>query len=245
MNDEAAMHETQNDYYTSQSRKLLKQLDKFLVRVRPILIERCGKEAATAIHQETLAEYERLVPQLPYIGGRKNSLTDNLIQCVWTLALYRTLQRRGWTLEAVGELIYRCTEANINRIPAFLRRWMGKLTFTRWYRRRQQKSARRSQNRKYPGDWVYEFVEGDGESFDFGVDFVECGIVKFFHAQGADELTPYLCHFDYVMSGAMGVGLQRTMTLAWGCEKCDFRYVKDTESPATWPPEFVERRCGD
>lgn len=235
-----------NDYYTSQSRKLLKQLDKFLVQSRPILIERCGKEeTATAIHQETLEEYERLIPQIPYVGGRKNPLTDNLIQCVWALALYRVLQRRVWTLEAVGELIHRSVEANLNRIPVFLRRWMGKLAFTGWYRRRQQKSARRSQNREYPGDWIHEFIEGDGEPFDFGVDFVECGIVKFFHAQGADELTPYLCNLDYVMFGAMGVGLRRTMTLAWGCEKCDFRYVKDGEMPAAWPPRFVERHCGD
>jgi hypothetical protein len=239
------MNKEHRDYYTSQSRKLLRQLDKFMARSRPILINRCGKEAATAIHQETLDEYERLIPQLPYIGGRKNLLTDNLVQSAWALALYRVLQRRGWALEEIGELIHCSLEANLNRIPTFLRHWMGKLPFTRWYRRRQQRSALHSQDREYPGDWVYEFVEDDGETFDLGMDFTECGIVKFFHAQGADELTPYLCNLDYVTYEAMGVGLRRTMTLAWGCEKCDFRYVKGGEVPAAWPPRFVERHCGD
>jgi hypothetical protein len=110
--------------------------------------------------------------------------------------------------------------------------------------RRLEKAARRSQARRYPGDWVFEVVHGDGESFDFGVDMTECGIVKFFHSQGADEVVPYLCELDYIGAETMGVGLQRTKTLAWGCDRCDFRMTKDATTTAQWPPRFVERTCG-
>jgi ribosomal protein L37AE/L43A len=65
------------------------------------------------------------------------------------------------------------------------------------------------------------------------------------NAQDAKELTPYLCNTDYVISKAMGTGLRRTMTLAWGCEKCDFRYVKGGETQDAWLPKFVERQCGE
>jgi len=38
--------------------------------------------------------------------------------------------------------------------------------------------------------------------------------------------------------------MQRTKTLAWGCDRCDFRYSKHGVTSAGWPPEFVERTCG-
>ena len=40
------------------------------------------------------------------------------------------------------------------------------------------------------------------------------------------ELAPYVCAVDKVASEMMGWGLSRTMTLAEGREKCDFRFKK-------------------
>lgn len=71
---------------------------------------------------------------------------------------------------------------------------------------------------------MFHFVEGKGQDFDFGLDCEECGVLKFFGAQGAKEFTPYVCLFDYVQSRLAGTGLVRTMTLAQGAEKCDFRF---------------------
>jgi hypothetical protein len=216
------MSARQSDYYTSQSRTLLKQLDKFLTRSRALLVERYGEMKAATMRQETLDEYERLIPDLPYIG-RGNLLTGNLIQSAWALALYRVIQRRGGSAEEVGEIIHRAVEAEINRKPAWLRRLKGKLRLSRWAVRMMRNFARRSQKREYPADWVFEVIEGDGGTFEAGMDITECGIVKFLHAQEADELAPHLCELDYLMYQATGVELRRTMTLSQGCEKCDFR----------------------
>ncbi|MGB8021081.1 MAG: L-2-amino-thiazoline-4-carboxylic acid hydrolase [Candidatus Nanopelagicales bacterium] len=70
-----------------------------------------------------------------------------------------------------------------------------------------------------------KFVDGTGQPFDFSLDNTECGAVKSLHAQGADELAPYLCAGDYALAEAMGAGLTRTGTLAWGCDRCDFRWT--------------------
>jgi len=43
----------------------------------------------------------------------------------------------------------------------------------------------------------------------------------------------------------MGVGVTRTKTLAWGCDKCDVRFSKHGETAAPWPPGFNERTCGE
>ena len=58
--------------------------------------------------------------------------------------------------------------------------------------------ALQSQARRYPGDWVWDFVEGDGETFEYGYDFHECGTHKLFHAHGADEFLPFFCYLDFV-----------------------------------------------
>jgi hypothetical protein len=48
--------------------------------------------------------------------------------------------------------------------------------------------------------------------------------VKFFHEQGADEFTPYMCFIDFLMFPAMGIALEREGTIAQGCGRCDFRF---------------------
>lgn len=49
---------------------------------------------------------------------------------------------------------------------------------------------------------------------------------------------PYLCLVDFIMSERMGLGLERTMTLAEGSPKCDFRFKH--RRPTIWPPGLQE-----
>jgi len=93
-----------------------------------------------------------------------------------------------------------------------------------------KKCAAESQKRLYPGDWVWSSFEGDGKEFDSGADFTECAICKFFRAQDASDLAPYLCRTDFAVSRAFGMGLVRTMTLAEGEDRCDFNYKRGRET---------------
>lgn len=86
--------------------------------------------------------------------------------------------------------------------------------------------ALESEKRKYSENFVYEFVEGEGKDFDFGLDYKECAICKFFHEKNADEFVPYMWASDIAESKYGGLGLQRTETLAEGGNECDFRYKK-------------------
>ena len=86
-----------------------------------------------------------------------------------------------------------------------------------------------------------EVVPGQpGESFEWGLNYHECGVVKFFAAQDADAFTPYMCVMDYLLFPAMGVGLQRTGTIAHGCTHCDFRFKHGGASEPAWPPAFLK-----
>ena len=89
-----------------------------------------------------------------------------------------------------------------------------------------RREAELSQRRRYPGDWLYTFVEGDGKTFDYGVNYTECGICKFFKAQGVEGLIPYICLVDYPTSRALGTGLEREEAIGLGDKRCTFRYKR-------------------
>ena len=213
--------------------------ERFLNHHTDSLTRRFGAAKAAVMRQEVLTEYRALIPQLPDIGGRRNPWNSNLAAATMGLAIYRVVLRHGGSAQDAGEVVLAYPPMMIERIP---RRLRPRLLLPR--RSRAEKEARWSQLRRYPDDWVCQFVDGTGQPFDLGMDVTECAIVKFMHAQGADEFTPYLCHLDYVMAEAVGYGLTRTKTLAWGCDRCDFRSTIHGTTTATWPPDFPERACG-
>lgn len=223
-------------------RRKMRRFEDMLDSSASSLAERFGASEWAVMRQEMLDEYRSLIPQVPYIGGRRNRWNSNMMAAPWILAVYRIVLRHGGDAQDAGRVAYDYAKGmtgRARRIPKPLR---ARLLGPR--RSKAEKTARWTQERRYPDDWVCEVVDGTGQPFDFGVDVTECAIVKYMHANGADELTPYLCHLDYVLAEAAGAGLTRTKTLAWGCDRCDFRWKLQGETKATWPPEFAERSCG-
>lgn len=225
-------------YYTSQKPRLLKDFDKFMGKYgRKVLSSKLGDDLGDIVLKEARKEFESLIPKLPYIGGKKNPCTMYLIQSAWALALYRALKNHGKTLEEAGKMVYDAVDLQIHSYPKFLLRLVGRWQMNKCTLRRQ---AAEAQKRTYPQDWVGSFVEGDGREFDFGIDFMECGVSKFLSTEGADEFAPYLCLTDFPVSEAMGTGLVRTMTIGEGAEKCDFRYKRGRPVRQGWPPQFLK-----
>jgi hypothetical protein len=219
----------------------------YVEAAQEVFAARFGDDAEIIL-EDTWQEYETLLPDLPYIGGEENFNTENLLMAAYCLAMYRVLKARGRTIEEVGMTIYETAEA-IFGYPKWLLGVIGSLKYGKSYEKQLREQAAESQKRQYAGDWVFSFIEGDGEELDYGLDFTECGICKFYRAQGADELTPYMCLSDYVSSKAFNRGLVRYKTLAEGAEVCDFRYKKGRETfvyPLRdgWPPKFLNEETG-
>lgn len=205
--------------------RLLRDFESIIRKARPLFLNRFGRTVTVEIIDETHREYEALIPKIPHVGG-KEPFTRFLISTAQYLALYRVMQNRGLSLEEVGELIYDLTERLLSEYPRFLLRFLSGSVFSDKYIQRVRKGAEESQRREYPGDYVFSFVEGDGVDFDYGVDYTECGACKFLEAEGALKLAPYVCTSDVIYSDRLGWGLRRTMTLAEGHSKCDFRFRK-------------------
>jgi len=218
-------------------------LDDHFEGTEKVLVTRFGKGKASNLMEDIRQEYKALTPEIPYIGGEDNMFTEWLIYGAYYLAVYRVLKAERQSVVTAGKVIFDTFQAMAD-YPKWLLRLVGSLTYNERYVNQLKEAVAKTQERRYPGDWVATFIEGDGEEFDYGIDITECGICQFYHAQGADELAPYLCLSDCVVSNAFDRGLVRYKTLAEGAEVCDFRYKKGRETFVNplregWPPKFL------
>jgi len=225
-------------WYLQNKPKIMRQVRSALRHHRTQFVEAYGKAEGEAIASESMQRFEALLPDLPYIGGDENSNTRSLYMTAAWLAMYRSLQARGASVEEAARLIYLGTASFSNSFPMrWLMRLQGRRLFSRRFQDQRRYAAAISQQRRYPDDWVFEVVEGNGQGSAFGVDYTECGIVKYLAREGAPELAPYLCWIDYPQFAAMHLRLDRTETLAQGGRRCDFRMSRG--KPVQVEPEFL------
>ena len=208
-----------------QRQSLLFLFDVGSVRIRSILTAHYGKDEMVVVVKEAREEFSVLIPELPDIGGWRNPHTQFIVAAALFLALYRVLKAHGRSADEVGALILEAVTKYSSQLGAMVRLFapiQRKLFGSEFARR----LALVSQRRRYQNDFVCAYVEGAGTNFEYGFDYVECGIHKFFHMQDADEFTQYMCRLDYPYAEAMGYELIRTSTIAENGLKCDFRYKK-------------------
>ena len=197
--------------------------DRSMAGVRPALDRRFGAGTAACIEQEARQAYEELIPRIPFIGA-SNPMLAFLLPTTRSIALYHALQQHNLAIEEAGPLIVAMGVKELERIPMAARRFIRYAWFAPWFKARLRKRAMVSQRRRYPGNYVFSYVVGDGQAFDYGVDYFECAGYKLLKAENVFELAPYICSVDQAASELLGWGLGRTMTLAEGFPKCDFRF---------------------
>ncbi len=224
-------NEKEKNYYIKKKRTLLRQFDAATAIVKDVLVKQFGEEKFKEITTEARKDFEDLIPQIPYIGGKDNNLTENLVNGIILLPILRIFEQEGLNFNEIGRLAYSLYEVFYKVIPQV------EDIFSEEYISYKKEQAKDSKFRKYPGDWVFDFVEGDGKTYTWGVNYSECGIHNFYKSQGMEHLMPLLCISDYAMARAYGYGLKRTQTIGNGDPICDFRYIKDGKSPRGWPPD--------
>jgi hypothetical protein len=217
-----------SQYYIHRKPLLMLGFDWATRISRPVIARRSGEALTATLAAQARREYELLIPQLPYIGGQRNPLTPILIAAAMFLALYKPLRAEGAPVEEIGDVVYEAVEGFYRSLPRGLMRLAGRLQSGSGARRKAREMADESQQRQYVGDWVYRIVDDD--AYEWGVDYVECGIWKFFGQQGAEEFVPHLCRLDFLASEWFDWGLVRTTTLAGGGECCDFRFKRRREA---------------
>ena len=232
-------------YYRAHKDKLLKDFDSTSALIKASLVERYGKEFTSALQREVRQEYEKLIPEIPYIkGARARTLNRFLLITAQELAVYKAVKKHGKPPGEAWELCHEALRFRLVEIPQWKRWLLRRFMFSRLVRKIVAKRARQQQKVRF-GDFEIEYLIGEGNEFDFGVNYLQCGNHTFVKRNGGEEFAPYVCMSDIVLSEAMGWGLIRTQTLADGCPHCDFRFKKGAatqiSSKTTEVQETIER----
>jgi hypothetical protein len=229
-------------YYTTRAEGLVRDFDRACAWYKPGLIQGFGLDRASDTLQEARGEYVRLIPQIPYIGGPKVHMTSDLLESVQVLAFLRGLRTQGATLRESGAIVFGAVRERLSRYPRLALK-LGELrAFSGPFRSYLKRQAAGSRAREYPAGFVFEFLAGDGREFDWGLDITECGILKFFEAQGEADFMPVVCPIDYVLSEWLGYGLARTKTLAEGAECCNPRLKRGCRTQWRLPEVLGDMR---
>ncbi|MBN1203098.1 MAG: L-2-amino-thiazoline-4-carboxylic acid hydrolase [Anaerolineae bacterium] len=229
---------TSSGYYVARTEQLLERFEQDIQDWRQVMTVAYDADFISAVVQQARAEFEALIPHIPYIGGDENHLTGSLVRSVRCLALYKAMQAHGKTAADAGKVLYDAAVIQAARPapPIPPSEWLSEEELMQ----RRRERAEESQERRYPDDFVYTFVEGDGETFDYGYNFTECASHKFCRARDAETFMPFFCFLDFPLCEGAGLGLSRTMTLADGHPLCNHRFRPGGKSALEWPPPFLQ-----
>jgi hypothetical protein len=233
------------NYYLERKDKYWEQLERMMRSTKNILPKYLDSTPPEQIVMDTRVEFEDLLGELPYIGGDKNILTFTFVSGTLALAFIRVLERTGLSVEVIGRLINEIYQDVFDSLPSLVKWYLRWSDFSTGNQKKLKSFATESQLRQYPENWVMEYVEGDGENYDYGCNYTECAVLKFYLKKGAAEYMPYVCVADFGMSRALRTGLTRTQTIQYGGACCDFRFKKNhlglSPLPLEGLPEFQNR----
>jgi hypothetical protein len=229
--------EEANKYYTDRKPKMMKNFDKASKKIRTVLNNHFDETKTNDLVSRARNEYESIIPKLSYIGGKGNIHNFSYIGGAWNLAFIKSLEKEDLNEHEIGKIIYEIFKEYIGSMSGFMKWLFKKSFFSKSAQKKWMNHAEKSQSRTYKDDWVFEYVEGDGKTFDFGINYTECAICKLYKKLGAERYLPYVCLSDYPMFRIIGVGLKRTKTIGNGADLCDFRVKRDGITLDIWPPD--------
>jgi hypothetical protein len=230
---------TNDDYYIKKKSKIVKDFEGELDVAAELLESWYNPKEVDEVVDLMKNEFEEMIPNIPYIGGQKNPTTLILLRCVSNLAIFRILEKKGFSFEEIGEFYYKFSIGNHQKRKLLLEkagRDPAQYPFEKSYLDYQKKLCEDTQKREYSGDWVMDFVNGDGKSFDWGWNIYDCGVQKAYEKFGGLKYLPFICLGDHYEAEALGFGFSRTQTLGFGAPLCDHRFIRNSKTKPAWPP---------
>ncbi len=148
----------------------------FLRAARPVLARHHGRAWAEEVIAATRAEYERVRPQVPDIGGAGNVFQPVMTVNGWVVALHRAMSARGKQAEDAIRVCQEVFDGWLQRLPGFVLRAIGWLLLSPPVRGYFERQARRSQERRYAEDFVWRVERGPAG--EMSLVFDECAVNK-------------------------------------------------------------------
>lgn len=224
-----------SQFYTSNRDKFTAAFDKIRMAVVDYVSKQSTPEIANDIGNEAFLNFEKLLPQLPYIGGDVHPGTRFILIAGHWIAVYKSMNKRGYEAFKVGQMLYSIYEDQLKSVPPDELEKQKAITFNSEYINLLKTWTESAS--PYECDFQADFIEGDGVDFDYGLDYRACPCFELFKAQNAKELAPFFCLLDFPEAKQLNSGFFRTKTLAQGDDICNFRYKKGKEVDQNWDTE--------
>ena len=185
-------------------------------------IEKEIPEMDMASYRKRILKEDRAsVERTPGIGSMKdNMVVRTMYAGAFLIALYK---------EAEGKLDEEGLKGLIRAeayCPLMVKAKQGKSAFTEKEietRTRQSKWSR-DHIEEYPMNWFYYFETVPGKD-EYYITHKQCGICKLTAQEHCREITKYLCMMDYYTFEMQGAVLDRTKTLGYGDDECNFHLM--------------------
>ncbi|MBE6472601.1 MAG: hypothetical protein E7Z99_03350 [Coriobacteriaceae bacterium] len=171
--------------------------------------------------RRVLGEYKAIVARTPSVGPmRKNMFVMTMYAGAFFIALYKS-ERERMTPEVIEGLI-----REVSYCPLMRKAKEGKSAFTEGMveSRTEQAAWSREHIDEYPMNWYWYFEAVPGKE-EYYITHKQCGICKLCAQEGCVDIARYLCAMDYYTFEMQGAVLDRTKTLAYGDDECNFHLM--------------------
>ena len=233
----------EDEYYIKKKNKFIRDFDDRLHAVKFFLQKKYDMKETEDLIEDMKHEFEKMIPDIPFIGGQKNPTTLVLVKCISDLAVFRILEKAGYKFDEIGAFHYNYSMKIHEERKAILEkagRDSSQYPFEAAYKDYQKTLCENTLKRSYPDDFVMEYVSGDDKTFDWGWNVHECAVQKAYKKFGYEKYLPLICLGDYYEAEGLGFGFSRTQTLGFGGSLCDHRFVKNIKIPSAWPPNNLK-----
>ena len=166
-------------------------------------------------------EYRAIVERTLGIGKMKeNMFVMTMYAGAFLIALYK---------EADGKINEEKLKGLVRvaaYCPLMVKAKKGKSAFTdkEIATRTKQVKWSRDHIEEYPMNWFYYFETVPGKD-EYYITHKQCGICKLTKQEHCQEITKYLCMMDYYTFEMQGAVLDRTKTLGYGDDECNFHLM--------------------
>jgi hypothetical protein len=218
---------------------MMKEFNAMYVNTRKALLAHFVPVEIDELESASEKEYINLFPTLPYIGGRKNSETINVIMGAVVISIVLPLIQEDLTERHIGRIIHSSFVGYFQSRPKWIQMIIGRFVTSNYSLNRMRKRIDENAKAEHEDNFQLENIELAGADFDFGYNYTKCALCKSFADNDVRKYLKYVCLGDYALFKSIGVGFTRTQTIAHGAPICDFRFKRKGENIDAWPPEHL------
>jgi hypothetical protein len=198
---------------------------KFFVKA----IEKKFPDDIAALVKELDQRFKVISADTKFASGSSNPMDKRLNFSAYFLALIQTLEGKNQSYEQIKAICLEVTSDYVSPKNAF-QKWMKRLP-PKLVGKRYTKPLIKILHNKVsvkgdPDGFRAEIITDKNQTYNlgYGVDILECGICKLFKKHDATKYASILCEVDKITCNLAGLELIRSSTIAYGAEKCDFRF---------------------